>query len=144
MARDIHTQIALTIPGVQITYMLDSNFFPTQLYISPAPTEAMFVRIDMLPDPAGHVNSLNQPQPLYAPHEVIILREPEATSANDNLRIQILARAAELGTKLFVYESAGVKTQTSFANYATLLAAATLVSTIEPDTLKANPLTNSQ
>lgn len=144
MARDIQTQLQLTIPGITVQESIDSNFFPTLLFTSPSPAEAMFVRIDMLPDPAGHVNSLNQPQPLYAPSEVVILREPGPTAVNEAFRAQVLARAVELGAKTFIYDSTGVKTQTGFTNYATLLAAGTLATSIETDTIKANPLTNSQ
>ncbi|MGH7240989.1 MAG: hypothetical protein ACREGB_01695 [Candidatus Saccharimonadales bacterium] len=138
-ARELKQRLFLSIKGVTLADAADSaDGFPV-LFIS-RNSENMFVKIQMLPDTAAHVDGLGLPQRLYSPHQCLLVEEPAATAIDFDMRYRVLDAVAKLGMKLDIYEGTGVVTDTTYA--AALAHATTLVSDIRSD--EVHPLTESQ
>jgi hypothetical protein len=135
LSRSLREALQLSIAGAVFSESADSSAFPI-LGIA-AGGETIFVKFEMLPDPAAHVDGLGMAQRLYSPHICKLLRSDAATLVDAAVRDMVFAEAAKMGTKLEIWEAAAQPTSYT-------LAGASLVSEISTDKQKANPLTNSQ
>ena len=138
MIRELKQSLELQVAGVSFLEGTDASFFP--ILLASKGGEALFVKIEMVSDPAGHKDGLDLPQRLYSPHRIII--ERDSTMAQAAFKEIVSAEAVKLGSKVAVYEKAGIAAETAISGYD--LAGATLVVELATDTLKQNPLTNSQ
>lgn len=140
MARNLREHLELTLKGVSVKEANDNGFFPILLIKKGA--EALYVKIEMLPDDAQHKDGLDLPQRLYSPHKVSILREEAASATEAELRERVTSGCASLGAKVRLLEKAGIAAATDPAAYDETGAA--LIAELGSDDRKQNPLTNSQ
>lgn len=147
MMAKLKEELKLSVSGVSFVDGSDSSFFPILLVAkgSGGSREAILVKIEMLPDDAGHKDALDLTQRLYSPHRIRILREDEAGSEvpqQRDLREKVSGECNKLGSKVEIWEKEGIRTATATSSYD--LSGATQIATVSTDNRKANPLTNAQ
>jgi hypothetical protein len=147
MMQKLKEQLKLSVAGVSFVEGSDASFFPILLIAkgTSGTREAVLVKIEMVPDDAGHKDALDLTQRLYNPHKVTILREDAGGSEEPqqpDMREKITAECAKLGSKTEIWEDDEVRLITDPADYD--LSGATKVAEFSPDNMKQNPLTNSQ
>lgn len=147
MIRTLKEQLRLSVAGASFVEGSDSSFFPILLVSkgAGASAEAILIKIEMLPDDAQHKDALDQPQRLYNPHRIRVLREDEAGTEvpqQRDLREKVTSECIKLGSKVEIWEKEGIRLATAISAYD--LTGATKVAEVGADNRKANPLTNSQ
>ena len=138
--RELKQRLQIQMPTANFGDALDASSMP--ILVINENSENHFVKIQTLPDAANHVDGLGLAQRVYSPHEAIILREAQATSAagNQDLRAKLDIATGKLGMKLTIREGTGVAAAASYAAADSL--ATTTVAEIRSDEI--NPLTQSQ
>lgn len=147
MIQRLQESLELAEPTAKFASANDSNFFPTLLVSKGAAGtyEALQIHIEMLPDPAAHVDALGSPQRLYNPHRVVILREDAAGATairQAELRERVTAECIKLGSRVDIWEKDGAGLATDPSAYS--LSGAAQVADLTVDLREANPMTNSQ
>lgn len=138
MMRELKQSLELLVAGVSFIEGSDSSFFP--VLMASKGGEALFVKIEMVSDPAGHKDGLDLPQRLYSPHKITI--ERDSTMAQAAFKEVVTSEAVKLGCKVSIFEKAGIAAETAISGFD--LSGATLVVELKTDSLMQNPLTNSQ
>lgn len=138
MMRELKQSLELLVPGLSIEEGTDASFFP--LLRAAKGGESLFVKIEMLPDLAGHKDGLDLPQRIYSPHKITI--ERDAVMVEAAFKEIVSSECVKLGSKVSIYEKAGVAASTDLTGFN--LTGATLVVELKVDMTMANPLVNSQ
>jgi hypothetical protein len=138
--RELKQRLSMQMQSASFEDALDANGMP--ILVISENSEKHFVKIKTLDDASGHIDGLGLAQQVYSPHECLILREDQATSApgNQDLRAKLDIACGKLGMKLTIKEGPGVKVAADYAAADAL--ATTIVAIIRSDEI--NPLTQSQ
>ncbi|HSV26692.1 MAG TPA: hypothetical protein VLH60_02260 [Sedimentisphaerales bacterium] len=141
VARELKQRLALQ--GLVVTESADAAKFPILSIVAAA--EQLHVKIEMLPDPAAHVDGIGLPQRLYSPHMATLIESilpsgalPADQTASLIVRERVFAAVAKLGMKIALRVIDGAVSP----DYATALAASALATEIRSDEIHG--LTMSQ